>query len=122
MFVAACQPYPTNPSFRPPAPISDSVKERIYQIYFHSSPGASSASKPATPPPTIAQISEAFSIGKKRVEAILRLKLLEKEWEHKDKVSVARMILYPGSSSRVVPSLALVDRPRFEASPPPHNQ
>lgn len=76
-------PYATNPSFRPPPPISDAVKERIYQIYFHSA----TKSKSIAESPSVAQISEAFNISKKRVEAILRLKILEKEWEHANKVS-----------------------------------
>ncbi|KAJ7175834.1 eukaryotic mitochondrial regulator protein-domain-containing protein [Mycena filopes] len=59
-------PFPMNPSFKPPPPISDAVRSRIYTDYM-------------TDPETnsIRALSQRYHISLKRIEAILRLKGLE---------------------------------------------
>ncbi len=56
-------PFPLNPSFNPPAPIRQSTKTEIWRLH---------ASDPKQW--TIRALSEKFSIGLQRTEAILRLK------------------------------------------------
>ncbi|EST05286.1 Ribosomal protein S35, mitochondrial [Kalmanozyma brasiliensis GHG001] len=67
-------PFPLNPSFNPPAPIRQSTKTEIWRLH---------ASDPKEW--TIRALSEKFSIGLQRTEAILRLKALENEWTSQDK-------------------------------------
>ncbi|GAC97589.1 hypothetical protein PHSY_005175 [Pseudozyma hubeiensis SY62] len=67
-------PFPLNPSFNPPAPIRQSTKTEIWRLH---------ASDPKQW--TIRALSEKFSIGLQRTEAILRLKALENEWTSQDK-------------------------------------
>lgn len=67
-------PFPLNPSFNPPAPIRQSTKTEIWRLH---------ASDPKEW--TIRALSEKFSIGLQRTEAILRLKALESEWTSKNK-------------------------------------
>lgn len=62
-------PFPLNPSFNPPAPVRQSTKTEIWRLH---------SSSPAQW--TIRALSEKFSIGLQRMEAILRLKALENEW------------------------------------------
>lgn len=62
-------PFPLNPSFNPPAPIRQSTKTEIWRLH---------AGDPRQW--TIRALSEKFSIGLQRTEAILRLKALENEW------------------------------------------
>ncbi|KAF7307489.1 hypothetical protein MIND_00543400 [Mycena indigotica] len=59
-------PFPMNPSFKPPPPISDQVRSYIYELYIDN---------PETN--NIRVLSQRFHISLKRVEAILRLKGLE---------------------------------------------
>ncbi|KAJ9099789.1 hypothetical protein QFC21_003787 [Naganishia friedmannii] len=90
-------PYPTNPTFRPPPPLSDTLKEMIYQEYFFpdkvassvpASPLAGGPSKAAGEAKTgnIAMLSAKHGISRARIEAVLRLKMMEKEWEKTNKV------------------------------------
>ncbi|KAJ9091569.1 hypothetical protein QFC19_009025 [Naganishia cerealis] len=89
-------PYPTNPTFRPPPPLSDTLKEMIYQEYFFpdkvsssvpvSPLAAPSSAKGANKTGSIAQISARHGISKARIEAVLRLKMVEKEWQKTNKV------------------------------------
>ncbi|KAJ9118188.1 hypothetical protein QFC22_004092 [Naganishia vaughanmartiniae] len=90
-------PYPTNPTFRPPPPLSDTLKEMIYQEYFFpdkvassvpASPLAGGAPKAAGEVKTgnIAMLSAKHGISRARVEAVLRLKMMEKEWEKTNKI------------------------------------
>ncbi|SNX87283.1 uncharacterized protein MEPE_05993 [Melanopsichium pennsylvanicum] len=62
-------PFPLNPSFNPPPPVRQSTKTEIWRLH---------SSDPSTW--TIRALSEKFSIGIQRMEAILRLKALENEW------------------------------------------
>lgn len=62
-------PFPLNPSFNPPPPVRQSTKTEIWRLH---------TSDPAQW--TIRALSEKFSIGLQRMEAILRLKALEAEW------------------------------------------
>ncbi|KAJ6541852.1 eukaryotic mitochondrial regulator protein-domain-containing protein [Mycena capillaripes] len=59
-------PFPLNPSFKPPAPISDGIRSRMYQSYMMD-PEKNS----------IRELSQRYHVSLKRVEAILRLKGLE---------------------------------------------
>ncbi|KAG0042577.1 hypothetical protein BGZ83_000297 [Gryganskiella cystojenkinii] len=61
-------PFPMNPLFKPSPPISNATKEEIYKLHM-------SDSSKHTP----RQLGSKYSISIKRVEAILRLKHLEKE-------------------------------------------
>ncbi|KAK0525240.1 hypothetical protein OC842_005571 [Tilletia horrida] len=61
-------PFPLNPSFRPPPPIHARVKDELWRL--HSSDPAQH---------TVRSLSAQFSIGLPRVEAILRLKALERD-------------------------------------------
>ncbi|KAF9090301.1 hypothetical protein BGX23_006040 [Mortierella sp. AD031] len=61
-------PFPMNPLFKPTPPISNAAKEEIYKLHR-------SDSTKHTP----RQLGTQFNISIKRVEAILRMKHLEKE-------------------------------------------
>ncbi|KAH8119987.1 eukaryotic mitochondrial regulator protein-domain-containing protein [Phellopilus nigrolimitatus] len=63
-------PFPLNPSFRPPPPVSDKTRTLIYERYM-SSPRKNN----------IRKLSAEFGISLKRVDAILRLKSMEAGWE-----------------------------------------
>ncbi|KAF8899223.1 eukaryotic mitochondrial regulator protein-domain-containing protein [Infundibulicybe gibba] len=62
-------PFPMNPSFRPPAPISDAQRSRIY-AEFMMDPETNS----------VRALSQRYHLSLKRVDAILRLKGLENAW------------------------------------------
>ncbi|RXW17044.1 hypothetical protein EST38_g8818 [Candolleomyces aberdarensis] len=62
-------PFPMNPSFRPPPPISDAQRETMYKEYM-SDPQANS----------VRVLSQRYNLSLKRVDAILRLKGLERAW------------------------------------------
>lgn len=64
------QPFPLNPTFRPPPPISDQLRTTIYNAYM---------SDPAVY--TVRKLSELYNISIRRVDAILRLKGLEAYWK-----------------------------------------
>lgn len=58
-----------NPSFKPPAPISDKTKSDLYALYMRD---------PAKN--NVRALSELYGISLKRVDAILRLKGMEQSW------------------------------------------
>lgn len=58
-----------NPSFRPPPPISDAQRETMYVEYMKD-PEANS----------VRVLSQRYNLSIKRVDAILRLKGLERAW------------------------------------------
>ncbi|KAL0951758.1 hypothetical protein HGRIS_008430 [Hohenbuehelia grisea] len=62
-------PFPLNPSFKPPAPVPDAVRSKIYHDYMVN-PKAE----------TIRQLARTHNISLKRVDAILRLKGMEADW------------------------------------------
>ncbi|KAJ3413650.1 hypothetical protein HDV05_007718 [Chytridiales sp. JEL 0842] len=68
------RPFPMNPYFQPTPPLSDSVKDEIYQLYME---------KPAEMTPL--NLAKKFGISIIRVQAILRLKALEKKYEETNK-------------------------------------
>jgi hypothetical protein len=63
------QPFPANPSFRPPPPISDALRSKIYNLYM-ADPQLNS----------VHELSARYHLSLKRVDAILRLKGLEAHW------------------------------------------
>lgn len=63
------QPFPMNPSFRPPPPISDAIRQEIYN-QFMTDPVENSVRK----------LAIRYTLAFKRVDAILRLKGLEHSW------------------------------------------
>ncbi|KAJ1026891.1 hypothetical protein NDA16_002185 [Ustilago loliicola] len=67
-------PFPLNPSFNPPPPVRQGTKTEIWRLH---------TSDPAQW--TIRALSEKFSIGLQRMEAILRLKALESDWTSQGK-------------------------------------
>ncbi|KAG5652569.1 hypothetical protein H0H81_004529 [Sphagnurus paluster] len=62
-------PFPMNPSFKPPPPVSDTIRTTIYQSYM-SDPIANN----------IRVLSQRYHLSLKRVDAILRLKGMENDW------------------------------------------
>ena len=65
-----CQPFPSNPRFQPRPPLTDAVRQEIYDT-FTLDPADWSIRKLAT----------KFNISMRRVEAVLKLKEAEKELE-----------------------------------------
>ncbi|KAL4070541.1 eukaryotic mitochondrial regulator protein-domain-containing protein [Scleroderma citrinum] len=67
-------PFPLNPSFKPPTPLSDALRSQLYQSYM-------------TDPETnsVRALSSKHNISLKRVDAILRLKGLEEAWKKEGK-------------------------------------
>ncbi|KIK30083.1 hypothetical protein PISMIDRAFT_87788 [Pisolithus microcarpus 441] len=63
-------PFPLNPSFKPPTPLSDALRTQLYQSYMRD---------PETN--SVRALSSRHSISIKRVDAILRLKGLEEAWK-----------------------------------------
>ena len=64
------QPFPLNPSFKPPTPLSDQLRTLIYNEYM-------------TNPElyNVRVLSERHGISIQRVDAILRLKGMEESWK-----------------------------------------
>ncbi|THH12285.1 hypothetical protein EW146_g7762 [Bondarzewia mesenterica] len=63
------QPFPLNPSFKPPTPVSDALRTSIYS-QFMSNPDINS----------VRNLAGRYHLSIKRVDAILRLKGLEEHW------------------------------------------
>ena len=63
------QPFPLNPSFKPPTPVSDALRKTLYQS-FMANPNANS----------VRNLASRYHLSIKRVDAILRLKGLEENW------------------------------------------
>lgn len=66
-----------NPSYKPPPPISDAQKEVMFQLYL--------SHRLENGP---RRLAKRFNMSLKRVNAIIRLKLVEKNFEQKVSVSV----------------------------------
>ena len=64
-------PFPLNPSFNPPAPIAQSLRDDMWALHTRD---------PAQW--TVRSLSDRFKLGLARTEAVLRLKALEDEWTH----------------------------------------
>ncbi|KAH9997766.1 eukaryotic mitochondrial regulator protein-domain-containing protein [Russula compacta] len=62
-------PFPLNPSFKPPTPVSDALRNTLYQA-FMANPKANS----------VRNLASRYHLSIKRVDAILRLKGLEESW------------------------------------------
>lgn len=63
------QPFPMNPSFKPPPPLSDIVRQKIYNE-FMADPKKNN----------VRALSQRYHLSLKRIDAILRLKGLEHAW------------------------------------------
>ncbi|KDN42094.1 hypothetical protein RSAG8_06952, partial [Rhizoctonia solani AG-8 WAC10335] len=72
-------PYIDNPTFKPPPPLSDVVKSSIYDRYLKALQPA--ASKSDSHAQTLRTLSEQFGISIARVEAIIRLKEYERQYQ-----------------------------------------
>ncbi|KAI9444908.1 eukaryotic mitochondrial regulator protein-domain-containing protein [Lactarius indigo] len=62
-------PFPLNPSFKPPTPVSDALRNTLYQS-FMADPKSNS----------VRNLAGRYHLSMKRVDAILRLKGLEENW------------------------------------------
>lgn len=67
-FWIGATPFPLNPSFDPPPPISQSQKKVIWDLHRND------------PNNTIRVLSGKYGISMERIQAILRLQALEAEW------------------------------------------
>ncbi|ESK92159.1 mucin-like protein [Moniliophthora roreri MCA 2997] len=63
------RPFPLNPTFNPPPPISDAQKTEMYQLFMED-PKKNS----------VRALSQRYHVSLKRVDAILRLKGMEHAW------------------------------------------
>ncbi|KAH7886196.1 eukaryotic mitochondrial regulator protein-domain-containing protein [Phlebopus sp. FC_14] len=63
------QPFPLNPSFEPPVPLSNALRSRLYWDYI-ADPQANS----------VRALASKHNLSIKRVDAILRLKGMEEAW------------------------------------------
>ncbi len=64
------QPFPLNPTFKPPTPVSDELRTIIYTFYM-ANPAVNG----------VRALAERYGLSIKRVDAILRLKGLEEHWK-----------------------------------------
>ncbi|EJD52211.1 hypothetical protein AURDEDRAFT_159066 [Auricularia subglabra TFB-10046 SS5] len=69
-------PFPLNPSFKPPIPTSDNTRTLIYKQYIQDGK-------------TVRELSFEHGISLRRVEAILRLKHLEVQWRHNQRLETS---------------------------------
>jgi len=67
-------PFPLNPTFKPPPPLSSAVKNQMYTLYLHDPKEYN-----------IRSLASKYGVSMKRVDAILRLKGLENSWEQEGK-------------------------------------
>ncbi|KAH9837357.1 eukaryotic mitochondrial regulator protein-domain-containing protein [Rhodofomes roseus] len=67
-------PFPLNPSFKPPTPVSDRLRTQIYDEYMLNPEVYN-----------VRALSERHGISIQRVDAILRLKGLEESWKKENK-------------------------------------
>jgi hypothetical protein len=63
----AFKPFPLNPSFKPPPPISDKIRRQIFNLFMKGEKNES-------------ELSQSFGYSVSRIKAILRLKKLEQLW------------------------------------------
>ncbi|KAF8599552.1 hypothetical protein BDV93DRAFT_609141 [Ceratobasidium sp. AG-I] len=80
-------PFPDNPTFRPPPPLSDVVKSAVYDRYLKTL--ETGRSKAQAHEQTVRALSEKFGISIARVEAIIRLKQHEQEYQKGKKIQHA---------------------------------
>ncbi|QRV83437.1 hypothetical protein RhiJN_11453 [Ceratobasidium sp. AG-Ba] len=81
-------PFPDNPTFRPPPPLSDIVKSSVYDRYLKRSQ-ASALPKSQSHVQAVRALSEQFGISISRVEAIVRLKQYEEHFIKGNKIQHA---------------------------------
>ncbi|KAI0756302.1 eukaryotic mitochondrial regulator protein-domain-containing protein [Daedaleopsis nitida] len=67
-------PFPLNPSFKPPAPISDAIRTAIWNEYNDNPTKAD-----------VRTLAQRYGLSIARVDAILRLKGLEEHWRKQKK-------------------------------------
>jgi hypothetical protein len=77
-----------NPSFKPPQPITENIKRRIYVAYNVE--------------PDLRRLSAEYGISIKRVDAIVRLKRLEEQWKQVSKIVAVTTYSSMMSSNRLV--------------------
>ncbi|KAI0274960.1 eukaryotic mitochondrial regulator protein-domain-containing protein [Gloeopeniophorella convolvens] len=63
------QPFPLNPTFKPPTPVSDALRDTLYRSFMEN---------PTTN--SVRNLAGRYHLSIKRVDAILRLKGLEESW------------------------------------------
>ena len=78
------QPYPANPSFRPPPPLSNDIQEALYKEL--------KAGKK-----TIGVLANEYSVSKARIDAVRKLKEVEAEMYRQ--VSAWFSFTFPGTGS-----------------------
>ncbi|CUA76266.1 hypothetical protein RSOLAG22IIIB_06172 [Rhizoctonia solani] len=95
-------PYPDNPTFKPPPPLSDIIKSSIYNRYIEALQPL--GSKPEYHSRTIRSLSEQFGISIARVEAIVRLKKYEQQYQKVNTYSSRTPVLSDLRSLYVMPN------------------
>ncbi|KAF8140675.1 eukaryotic mitochondrial regulator protein-domain-containing protein [Boletus edulis] len=75
-------PFPLNPSFKPPIPLSDELRTRLYRAYMID-PKLNS----------VRALAARHNISIKRVDAILRLKGMEESWKKEVSIFVKSLSL-----------------------------
>lgn len=73
------KPFPLNPSFKPPTPLSDELRTRLYRAYM-TNPKLNS----------VRALAARHHLSLKRVDAILRLKGMEESWKKVPFISSGR--------------------------------
>ncbi|KXN88945.1 37S ribosomal protein S35, mitochondrial [Leucoagaricus sp. SymC.cos] len=68
-------PFPMNPSFQPPPPLSDALRQQIYNEYM-TDPVKNN----------IRVLSQRYHLSLKRIDAVLRLKGLEHSWYKEEQI------------------------------------
>lgn len=73
------QPFPLNPSFRPPTPLSHNQKEKIYKEFIASlkSDSQKNADEPKSETYHARKLALKYNLSLDRIKAIVRLKALE---------------------------------------------
>jgi len=81
-----------NPSFRPPPPVSDGLRQVIFDAHV-SNPELNS----------VRALSQRFGMSLKRIEAIVRLKALEFKWKQEKRTLRTNFLMGMESALGVVP-------------------
>ena len=97
------QPFPRNPSFKPPTPLSDNLRTVIYNSY---------ATNPTANDPHT--LSIRYGISVRRVEAIIRLKQLEATW--KEVIMYSQLVLIAVVSFMMSKTISLEDNHMVKTS------
>jgi hypothetical protein len=80
------QPFPNNPSFNPPPPLHNDLKEAIYEGFRRRvRPYPGSSQQPIDEEVAVRELAQRHHISMPRVQAIIRLKALERQWQTEGK-------------------------------------